>query len=73
MSKRPVIRQPSAMRTRDFKRVTSDTPVKEKTPAEIIDEKMAAMAADPEAIPVYWTENGPDAKVGTLSFQSTRF
>lgn len=35
---------------------------REKTNAEIIEEKMAAMAADPNAEIVYWTENGPDAK-----------
>ena len=37
-------------------------PKREKTPAEIIEEKMAAMAADPNADIVYWTEKGPDAK-----------
>ena len=45
---------------------------REKTLAEITDEKMAAMAAHPDAVTVYWTENGPDAKGWDIIFPEYR-
>jgi hypothetical protein len=50
------VRQPQANPQR-----ARPPPVKrEKTNADIIEEKMVAMAADPKAVPVYWTDTGPD-------------
>ena len=68
----PSIRQPSAMRS-PSKKVTfdlksSETSAPKRTPREIIDAKMAAMAADPAAEIVYWTENGPDPKGWDIIF-----
>ncbi len=54
--KKPV-KQPAA----NPPRVQKPAP-KEKTPAEIVEEKMAAMAAHPDAVTVYQTEKGIDAK-----------
>lgn len=68
----PSVRQPSAMRS-PSKKVTfdlksSETSAPKRTPREIIDAKMAAMAADPAAEIVYWTENGPDPKGWDIIF-----
>lgn len=57
-AKKAPIRQPQA----NFPKPPLYPKPVEKTPGEIAEEKIRKMALDPKAIPVYWTENGPDAK-----------
>jgi hypothetical protein len=61
-ARKPPVRQPAANPPRPRSVIPKDEGPREKTPAEIIEEKMAIMAAHPDAVPVYWTEHGPDAK-----------
>lgn len=61
-SRKPVVKQPAANPPRLPTAKRLDAPQREKTTAEIVEEKMAAMAAHPNAITVYMTEKGIDAK-----------
>ena len=62
LSKKPVVKQPAANPARVRKQPLELESKQEKTPSEIAAEKLAAMAARPDAVIVYETEKGIDAK-----------